>query len=155
MTLGVKDDKGKTQWWYMDNFWEELEEVVQVLTMGDGKYPCPTGDNWKYVENGKQRYKDAALRHIILDRQGEKTDPESGKSHKAHAITNLLFLMYLEKEEVGNYDLATIEKVQEVVENMRDNCTNYSSMYSQESDRRAGNALADGILEDLEEMKGK
>lgn len=97
-TEGVKDDSGKTQWWYMDNFWPDLKEVVEVLTYGDNKkYPAEDGANWKRLENPNRRLKDALLRHIIAYRSGEKIDPETGKSHLAHAITNALMLMYFDR----------------------------------------------------------
>lgn len=98
-TEGVKDDSGKTQWWYIDNFWPDLKEVVEVLTYGDKKYPADDGANWKRLENPTRRLKDALLRHIIAYRSGEKTDPETGKSHLAHAITNALMLMYFDRTQ--------------------------------------------------------
>lgn len=96
-TEGVKDDSGKTQWWYMDNFWPDLKEVVEVLTYGDKKYPAKDGANWKKLKKPNRRLKDALMRHIIAYRSGEKIDPETGKSHLAHAITNALMLMFFDR----------------------------------------------------------
>lgn len=98
-TEGVKDDSEKTQWWYMDNFWPDLKEVVEVLTYGDKKYKAEDGANWKRLENPSRRLKDALMRHIIAYRSGEKIDPETGKSHLAHAITNALMLMYFDRTQ--------------------------------------------------------
>lgn len=96
---GIKDDSGKTQWWYMDNFWKDLKEVIDVLTYGDSKYPAEDGANWRLLDKPERRLGDALLRHIIAYRSGEKTDPETGKSHLAHAITNALMLMYFDRTQ--------------------------------------------------------
>lgn len=96
---GVKADKGKRRWRFMP--WKQLGEVADVLDDGAKKY---SPDNWKYVPEGKQRYIDAACRHFIDGYlNGEKIDTvESGgdgKSHLAHAICCLLFLMWFDDEE--------------------------------------------------------
>lgn len=96
---GIKDDSGKTQWWYMDNFWKDLKEVIDVLTYGDSKYPAEDGANWRLLDKPNRRLGDALLRHIIAYRSGEKIDPETGKSHLAHAITNALMLMYFDRTQ--------------------------------------------------------
>lgn len=97
MQTGVKNDSDKLQWWYLDDHWKSLKEVVSVLMYGDIKYPADDGANWKRLDNPQKRFKDALLRHLIAYRQGEKNDPETGKSHLAHAITNALFLMYFDR----------------------------------------------------------
>lgn len=155
METGVKHDSGKTQWWYIDNFWPQLEEVVQVLTMGDKKYPSADGSNWKRVEGGIRRYNDALLRHTIAYRRGEKVDPESGKSHLAHVITNALFLMYNDSlpENAEEYHLATLEKVEQIILEVEENCTNYSSPLSRESDRAVIQPHLDAILDEVQELK--
>lgn len=99
---GIKDDSGKTQWWYMDNFWPDLEQVVDVLTYGDLKYPAEDGANWKRLDNPEQRLCDALLRHVLKYRYESKDDPETQKSHLAHAITNALMLMYFDRNKKGN-----------------------------------------------------
>ena len=93
-TVGTKDDSGKTDWTLMP--WKELEEVTEVLQFGASKY---SRDNWKLVE--ADRYRQAALRHLISYISGEKTDPESGKSHLAHLVCNALFLIWKENEAVS------------------------------------------------------
>ncbi len=70
-----------------------LEEVVEVLTIGSIKY---SEDNWKKVPEGGKRYFSACMRHAWAWWRGEKKDEETGRSHLAHAICCLLFL--LEKE---------------------------------------------------------
>jgi hypothetical protein len=70
--------------------------VAKVLTFGAEKYDI---DNWKHVSNGEYRYRNAALRHINDYVKGEKTDPESGCNHLAHAICCLMFI--LDADESG------------------------------------------------------
>ena len=69
----------------------ELWQVVAVLEYGAKKY---APDNWKYVANSKQRYFDAAIRHITTRQMGEINDPETGLPHLAHADCCLFFWMW-------------------------------------------------------------
>ena len=48
------------------------------------------------VENPKERYYDAAMRHLYAWFNGEPKDIETGESHLAHAICCLLFLLWFE-----------------------------------------------------------
>jgi hypothetical protein len=88
---GVKFDNDKPQWSLLP--FKALKEVVDVLTYGAKKY---APDNWKKVPNAKQRYIDAGFRHFTAYAAGEKLDPETGKSHIAHAICCLLYLLAFE-----------------------------------------------------------
>jgi len=85
---GVKFDQDKPQWTLVP--FKALDEVVEVLTIGARKY---APDNWKKVPNARQRYIDAAFRHMSAYAAGEKLDDETGKSHLAHAMCCLLFLL--------------------------------------------------------------
>lgn len=91
---GVKFDGGKPQWSLLP--FKALREVVDVLTYGAKKY---APDNWKKVPNAKQRYIDAGFRHFTAYASGEALDPETGKSHLAHAICCLLYLLAFEVGE--------------------------------------------------------
>lgn len=64
-----------------------LDEVVAVGTHGAGKY-SPNG--WLMVPDGMQRYAEAAVRHRMKSAMGERIDPDSGLSHDAHYLWNLL-----------------------------------------------------------------
>ena len=88
---GVKYDNDKPQWSLLP--FKALREVVDVLTYGAKKY---APDNWKKVPNAKQRYIDAGFRHFTAYAAGEKLDPETGKSHLAHALCCLLYLLAFE-----------------------------------------------------------
>ncbi len=72
-----------------------LSEVTDVLMFGAEKYGA---NNWR--QGLKQtRLLDAALRHIYQYSMGEDDDDESGLSHLAHAICELMFA--LEQQQVG------------------------------------------------------
>jgi hypothetical protein len=69
-----------------------LIEVAKVLTFGASKYGP---DNWQHVKP-RRRYYGAALRHLFARGRGEKTDPESGLPHLAHAACCIMFLLSAE-----------------------------------------------------------
>lgn len=65
-------------------------EVGKVLGYGADKY---SPDGWKTLDKLDDRYRAAALRHIMADLSGESLDPESGLPHLAHAVTSLMFVL--------------------------------------------------------------
>ena len=69
--------------------------ILKVLEYGAEKYEL---DNWKKVRP-TVRYYDAALRHLMAWRQGEKLDEESGLPHLAHAACCIVFLLYFQLME--------------------------------------------------------
>lgn len=89
---GNKNDNGKLPWHLLP--FPAVEKIIQVLQYGAGKYG---ENNWKHVKNQRHRYFSALCRHIFAWWKGEKTDPESGFSHLAHAGCCLLFLLDREK----------------------------------------------------------
>lgn len=93
-TEGVKHDEGKPQFSLIKP--DALMEMVAVLTYGAKKY---SPDNWKMLENARQRYFDAANRHLWQWYGGEERDPESGLHHLAHAMSSLMFLIQMDKDE--------------------------------------------------------
>jgi hypothetical protein len=89
---GLKYDDNKLRWDLLDM--NSIEEIVKVLTYGSIKY----GDcNWKYLDNGIERYYAALMRHLVAWRKNEDKDPESGLLHLSHAACNLVFIIYLIK----------------------------------------------------------
>jgi hypothetical protein len=88
LKTGVKFDQEKPQWTLVP--FKAFDHVVEVLTIGARKY---APDNWKKVPNARQRYIDAAFRHMSAYAGGEKLDDETGKNHLAHAVCCLLFLL--------------------------------------------------------------
>ncbi len=150
---GIKNDKGKLQWWYLDSFWPDLEEVVSVLEYGDTKYPAEDGSNWKRLEDPEKRFKDALFRHMKEHRLGNKIDPETGKSHLAHLITNALFLMYFDRQTNTEelLDKKTLEEVEKIVEYVRDSVHLSNSPYS--DNQSIVNPHLDAISSEIEYLK--
>jgi hypothetical protein len=88
---GLKFDNDKPRWDLLPL--KPIEDIVKVLTFGAKKYGP---DNWRQVENAKDRYFAALMRHLVAWRAGEKIDSESSMPHIAHALCNLVFLYELE-----------------------------------------------------------
>ena len=85
----IKHDEGKPRWDLVP--FEAMERIVEIIGYGTAKY----GENtWQCLENGDDRYFAAAMRHLVNWRAGDVADPESGKSHLAHAACNLLYLIH-------------------------------------------------------------
>lgn len=90
--LGMKFDSRKPRWSLLPK--GTVLQIIEVLEFGAAKY---AENNWRHVENGHQRYYDALMRHMEAWWLGEKTDPESGLSHLAHAGCCLMFLLWFDR----------------------------------------------------------
>ena len=90
---GLKYDSGKLRFSLIPPI--ATTSLAEVLTFGAAKY---APNSWQTVPNGEERYLDALYRHLEAYRNGELTDPESGLSHLAHAITNVAFLLHFESQ---------------------------------------------------------
>ena len=88
---GSKFDTGKPRFSLLPH--NTLSPVLRVLEAGAVKYSV---NNWQHVENPRERYYDAAMRHLYAWFNGESKDLETGESHLAHAICCLLFLLWFE-----------------------------------------------------------
>ena len=76
---------------------DALEDVVQIFSDGAAKY----GDrHWEAGMSWSRPFA-AAMRHLWAWWRGEDLDPESGRSHLAHAAVNVLFLMAYARRGVG------------------------------------------------------
>lgn len=91
--IGMKFDGRKPRWSLLPK--GAVLQIIEVLEFGAVKY---AENNWQRVENGRQRYYDALMRHMEAWWLGEKTDPESGLSHLAHAGCCLVFLLWLDRD---------------------------------------------------------
>lgn len=91
--VGVKLDSGKRRWGLLP--FRAVGIVVDVLTFGAKKY---APDNWRKVPGARERYLDAAFRHLAAWKLGERNDPESGFSHLGHAVCCILFLAEMEED---------------------------------------------------------
>jgi len=74
--------------------WDAIEGLVSIREYGCKKYPSPT--SWRNVE--KQKYIDAAMRHIVELQKGNYFDHESKLHHADHVMCNMMFISQLDKE---------------------------------------------------------
>lgn len=88
----VKHDAGNPRWTLLPM--RALRKVVDVLEYGAKKY---APNNWKGIE--RERYVNAAFRHMAALADGEKLDAESGLPHAAHAACCMLFVLYFDGEK--------------------------------------------------------
>jgi len=79
---------------------EMIFETAEVLSDGANKYGA---DNWRQGAEWS-RYFSALQRHLWAWKSGEDLDPETGKSHLAHASCCLAFLMAYQRREIGTDD---------------------------------------------------
>lgn len=85
---GAKLDAGKNRLGLVFfGFSRALQEVGKVGTYGAQKY---SANGWTQVPNGKERYTDALLRHLMKEADGEECDPDTGLAHAAHLAWNAL-----------------------------------------------------------------
>ena len=94
---GLKFDNGKPRHSLLPK--GSISSIIAVLEFGAKKYEA---NNWQKVDNAKERYYDAAMRHIDSWWNGEKFDQETGIHHLAHAATNLFFLKWFDDKEGNN-----------------------------------------------------
>lgn len=97
MTIeGIKYDSEKLRWFLVP--FSVIGEIVKVLDYGANTYGV---NNWQHLENPKERFFSALVRHMTAWQNGEKRDPESGLLHLAHAGCNLVFLLWFEINRKG------------------------------------------------------
>jgi len=95
--VGRKDDKDKPDWSLLPM--DVIQAAVEVLTDGAKKY-SPNG--WQHLKDLNDRYYSALIRTVVASRTGEKNDPESGRSHLAHALCNIIFLLWKEMQDADD-----------------------------------------------------
>jgi hypothetical protein len=82
--------------------------LAEVLTVGAEKYEL---HNWRKGMAHSICYA-SAMRHLLKYWSGEDVDSESGKSHLAHVLTNIAFLIEYQEtcpELDDRYSLTKIE----------------------------------------------
>lgn len=89
-----KDDNGKLRWDLLPL--DVVEKLVEIYEFGANKYE---ENSWRTIENGYKRCRAALFRHLTSYDKGERVDPESGKSHLAHAAWNALSMVYFAERE--------------------------------------------------------
>lgn len=93
---GIKHDAAKPRWSLLPA--GTVAQIVAVLEFGARKY---APDNWQRVPDARQRYYDALHRHVEAWWTGERTDPETGQHHLAHAGCCVLFLLWLDRVDAA------------------------------------------------------
>lgn len=93
---GVKYDDNKPDWSLLPM--KELIGTVHVLMHGEKKY---SRDNWKFVDDGENRYYAALMRHLTAFQSGQTHDPESELHHLDHAMCCLMFLRHFVSKRDG------------------------------------------------------
>ena len=97
MGTGIKFDQDKPRLAEMiTDFASELEELCKVWTFGANKY---SKSNWKLVENGKERYSNALLRHLMAENVN-LYDKESSLLHASHIVFNALARLHFILKEI-------------------------------------------------------
>ena len=102
--VAIKHDSEKIPWHLVP--WDAVEQIVEILQFGAKKY---ADRNW---EKGMapSRLVRAAIGHIVdwfhcKINGTDGRDPESGKSHLAHAGCCILFLLAYEgRGQIEQYD---------------------------------------------------
>ena len=106
METGTKYDEGKPRLAEMIvDFKEPLLELCKCWTFGANKY---SKSNWKKVDNGKDRYTNAMLRHLVQE-DNNPVDDESELLHASHIAFNALARLYfiLQQNKIKEYSNAT------------------------------------------------
>jgi hypothetical protein len=93
---GIKHDAGKRRYSLLPR--KAFGIVVDAFTKGAES----RGDwNWVSVPNARERYYNAALRHIDAWWCGESKDPDSGLHPLAHAAASIFILLALDIGDTG------------------------------------------------------
>lgn len=92
---GVKFDYCKPKAGVLLDFSRALERIVDIGTYGADLYGRK---NWEQLDDARTRYLDAAMRHLLAYPR-EKNDKDTGQSHLAHVVWNLLAIIELEERD--------------------------------------------------------
>ena len=91
MSEGIKYDNNKPRLAEMIiDFKEPLLQLCKVWEFGANKYEK---SNWKLVVNGRDRYTNAMLRHLVQE-EDSLFDDESKLLHASHIAFNALARLY-------------------------------------------------------------
>lgn len=102
-------DVGKRRWSLLPL--EPLRQIIDVFEYGaTQKKPKAYGENNWFGGMSWTRMYDSIQRHLTSWRDGEDTDPESGKPHLAHAGCDILMLIFFTLFRPAFDDRPRIEK---------------------------------------------
>lgn len=94
---GLRYNEGKLRW---DLIPPELEEIVEIYTMGAKKY-APR--NWEKGMSWMVCFA-SLMRHTWKWLRGEDLDEESGRPHMAHVAWNAIALVVYYRRQIGTDD---------------------------------------------------
>ena len=100
---GRKDDTGKDPWDLAP--WQSFGAIVGVMAFGARKYGAR---NWERGMAWGRLYA-ACIRHLTAWWGGEDKDPETGKSHLAHAGCCVCFLIAYQLRGWGSDDRPKVQ----------------------------------------------
>lgn len=105
MTIGRKDDSGKPKLvqGFLEYFPNAIAEVARVSEFGAIKYDW---GNWKFVNDGVNRYTEALGRHLLSE---DAIDEESNLLHAAHIAWNAMARLELILRELENDSISTVD----------------------------------------------
>lgn len=86
---------------------EEIEDIVKVYHAGAKKYGPNT---WQNLDNGFERYRAAAARHLMEYKKGERVDSDTGCFHLAQCAWNCIAMLWYDKHGKGLIPLNKEEK---------------------------------------------
>jgi len=77
--------------------WREIEALAEVFDFGARKRGERGSHSWERMGDVREEYFAKIMRHVTAWRLGERSDPESGRSHLYHAAADLLILAALDR----------------------------------------------------------
>lgn len=95
---GLHHDQGKPSLALLSRI--ALEDTARVMDFGAKKYDAHNwrkGISWTAIMN-------SALRHLYAFNDGEDMDEESGLSHLAHAMCDVMFLLEYYHLDMSDFD---------------------------------------------------
>ena len=94
---GAKFDNGKPCLHSVLRYFPRaLEAIARINEHGAAIHGW---DSWDTIEDAKERYDDARLRHDLADAKGEEFDADSGQLHAAHRAWGNLAVLELQLRE--------------------------------------------------------
>lgn len=104
---GIKFDSDKLDWSLLP--WDVIETVVRRYHVGKAKYAAWS---WTKLENGKERYESAMMRHFMEYKKGNRWDEdprfqgEFKSSHLQASLWNMMCLVWYELREIEEEEKA-------------------------------------------------
>lgn len=107
---GMKWDSGKLDWSLLP--WDVIETLVLRLDVGKRKY---SAWNWCKLDDAKNRYEAAFMRHWVEYKKGNRFDLDPNfdgteSTHLQAAFWNLMCLVWFELRDIENQNIKKEKK---------------------------------------------